>query len=104
MKSLFPLYIVEDLAAAKRFYVEYVGLSVLFEAEWYLHLVGPNPAIQLAFIQPGHHSVPERYRNRKADGSCVSLEIEDAGDYERRARALGLPIVYPLKDERWGQR
>ena len=104
MKSIFPLYIVEDLAAAKRFYCSIFRLTVRFEAEWYLHLVGPNPAIQLAFIRPGHETVPKKFRDQRAVGSCVSIEIDDAAGYEKRAREANVEIIYPLTDERWGQR
>lgn len=104
MKSIFTVHVVKNLSSARRFYSEHFGMSVVFETSWYVHLHGPNPSIQLAFIVLGHESLPERYRNSRATGVAVSIEVDDAHAQARRCNEAGLELVYPLTDEPWGQR
>jgi catechol 2,3-dioxygenase-like lactoylglutathione lyase family enzyme len=102
MRSLYPLFIVPDVAAARRLYCEHFGMTAVFAASWYVQLHGPDPAIQLAFIAPDHATVPAAFRQQTAAGALVSIEVEDARALADRLR--GLPFAYPLTDERWGQR
>lgn len=104
MRSLYSLFIVPDVAAARRFYCEHFGMTTVFAATWYVQLHGPNPSIQIAFITPGHDSVPAAFRNRTARGALVSIEVEDARAIAERLREAGVAFTYPLTDERWGQR
>lgn len=104
MKSIFTVHIVEDLPSAKRFYVEHFGLSVVFETAWYVHLHGPDPRIQLAFLVPGHDSLPARFRDARATGVALSIEFEDVRRVAAQVVEAGLELVYPLTDEPWGQR
>jgi catechol 2,3-dioxygenase-like lactoylglutathione lyase family enzyme len=104
MRSLYSVFIVPDVAAARRFYCEHFGMTAVFAATWYVQLHGPSPSIQLAFIAPGHGSVPAPFREDTASGALVSLEVEDARATADRLREADLSFVYPLTDEPWGQR
>ncbi|MGH0028268.1 MAG: VOC family protein [Myxococcota bacterium] len=104
MKSLFPLTTSPDLSADRDFYTGLLGFEVVFESDWYVQLRHPdNPAAQVAFITPGHESVPEGYREASR-GVVVTVEVDDVDALLERAEAMGLPIVQPLRDEAWGQR
>jgi catechol 2,3-dioxygenase-like lactoylglutathione lyase family enzyme len=104
MQSIYSVHVVADLEAARAFYVEHFGLSVIFEADWYVQLHGATPAVQLAFIRPGHETVPAAFRDTLARGVLVSIEVGDATALARRFAARGVPLVYPLTDEPFGQR
>jgi catechol 2,3-dioxygenase-like lactoylglutathione lyase family enzyme len=104
MRSIYGLFIVDDVDAARRFYVEHFGMTAVFTATWYVQLHGPQPSIQLAFIEPGHATVPAPFRDRRATGALVSIEVDDAHTAEQRVRAAGVSVVHPLTDELWGQR
>ena len=104
MKSLFPDVCTERLAASRDFYRELLGFEVVFENEWYVQLRLPDePAAQIAFVERGHASVPAGH-GRAPQGVLVTVELDDATACHARARALGLEVVYPLRDEAWGQR
>lgn len=104
MKHIYPLFTVSDLPAAARFYTSFFGLEVVFEAEWYLHLVDPASGEQLAFIVPGHETVPAAFRARGSSGVILSMEVDDAAALASRAGAEKVELAYPLTDERFGQR
>lgn len=104
MQSIYTVYIVADVVAARAFYVENFGLSVIFEADWYVQLHGATPAVQLAFIRPGHETVPAAFRDTHARGALVSIEVGDATALAQRFADRGMSLVYPLTDEPWGQR
>jgi catechol 2,3-dioxygenase-like lactoylglutathione lyase family enzyme len=104
MQSIYSVYTVADVEAARAFYVEHFGLSVVFEADWYVQLHGATPAVQLAFIRPGHETVPAGFREAHAHGVLVSIEVADARALAQRFVDRGVPLVVPLKDEPFGQR
>lgn len=104
MKSLFPVICTDDIAASAGFYRRLLALAPVFEADFYVQLRAPdNPALQIAFVQRTHPSVPEGYRNRP-DGVVVTVELDDVDQLYVRAEHLDVPIVLGLRDEPWGQR
>lgn len=104
MKNLFPVICADDVAACSEFYQRLLELKPVFEADWYAQLQSPDdPAVEIAFVQRSHASVPEGHRNPPA-GVIVTLESEDVDDVHARAVELELPIVLALRDEDWGQR
>lgn len=104
MQSLFPDLCTDDITASRDFYVALLGLRVAFENDWYVQLQSPSdPNLQLAFVRRDHDSVPAPFQ-APARGVLVTIETDDVDALHERARALGLPIVYPLRDEPWGQR
>jgi len=104
IKSIYPLLPVADLAASTRFYRNVLGLSVVFEADWYVQLQAPGQtSAQLALIVPDHDSVPERFHARAA-GVVISFEVDDVDDRWAAARDAGAEIVVDVRDEAWGQR
>jgi catechol 2,3-dioxygenase-like lactoylglutathione lyase family enzyme len=104
VQSLFPDLCTDDITASRDFYVALLGLRVAFENDWYVQLQSPSdPNLQLAFVRRDHDSVPAPFQ-APARGVLVTIETDDVDALHERARALGLPIVYPLRDEPWGQR
>jgi catechol 2,3-dioxygenase-like lactoylglutathione lyase family enzyme len=104
MKSLFPVICTDDITGSTAFYRRLLGFTPVFEAHFYVQLRATNnPAAQIAFVQRGHPSVPEGYRNRP-DGVIVTVELDDVVQLHARAIHLDVPIVLDLRDEPWGQR
>ena len=104
MNSLFPDICTDDVAASRDFYVALFGFGVAFEIEWYVQLQAPNDKnLQLAFVRRDHASVPAGFGVRP-QGVLVTIETEDVDALHERARSLEVEIVYPLRDEVWGQR
>jgi uncharacterized glyoxalase superfamily protein PhnB len=104
MRSLFPDICSHDVAAARDFYREVFGFEVTFEIAWYVQMRSPSdPNLQIAFVARDHDSVPASHR-RDPQGVLVTIEVDDVDAVHARAVALGVPVVYALRSEVWGQR
>lgn len=104
INSYYPVLCVDDVKTAATFYQTHFGFEVVFENEWYIHLMMPeNNAVNLAFVQNGHASVPERFR-KPAQGVLLNFELDDVQTLYEKFRAEGVAILLELRDEPWGQR
>jgi catechol 2,3-dioxygenase-like lactoylglutathione lyase family enzyme len=104
MNSLFPDICSTDLPACKTFYESLLGMTTVFELDWYLQLQSPTDEnLQIAFVAQDHDSVPAGF-GLNPQGVIVTIETDDVDPVYRRALSLKLPIVRELKDEEWGQR
>lgn len=97
MERAVPVLPADDLAEARRFYVEDLGFEVTFEAteDGTTGLLGVRRgtiALTLDCPMDGH-----------GRAACVSLEVEDADRYYAEWR-LRVPGLRAPKDEAWGAR
>ncbi len=97
MERAIPILPVEDLSAARTFYVDGLGFRVAFEAteDGRNGLLGlERGTIKLTLDSPmdGHG------RN-----ACVSLEVNDADAYYQEWNAR-VRTLRPPRDEEWGAR
>jgi catechol 2,3-dioxygenase-like lactoylglutathione lyase family enzyme len=101
--SSFPVFIVEDLDAAKSFYTAHFAFDIAFENAWYLHLISAS-GIQVGFMLPNQPTQPAMF-HKGHDGSGVifSLEVDDADSAHAEAKKHSLDIVLELRAEDWGQ-
>ena len=103
-QSIFPVISCSDLDTARDFYRELLGLDVVFESGWYTLLRSPTDAtVQLGFVLQGHHTVPPELGST-ASGVLVSAVVPDVDVVYSRALEMGAQIVWPLRDEEFGQR
>ena len=102
--SSFFVLIVNDLDSAKSFYRDNFGFNIVFENEWYLHLVSDS-GIQVAFMLPNQPSQPDIFKKQyDGNGFVLSLEVDDADQAFSQANKNSLDIALELKSEEWGQR
>ena len=100
----YPLVQAADVGATAAFFRDWLGFRAVFEADWYVQLQSPeSPEVNLAILQAGHETVPEAQRG-VTRGLILTYEVEDAAREAERARAAGIRIVHPLRDEPHGQR
>jgi uncharacterized glyoxalase superfamily protein PhnB len=103
-KSAFPVFIVQDLVAAKSFYSENFGFDVIFSNEWYVHLISESN-VQVGFMLPEQSSQPPIFQKTyDGQGAIFSLEVDDADAAFSIAKSNSLNIVLDLRSEDWGQR
>ena len=103
-KGSFIVLIVKDLEKAKIFYINNFGFSIVFQNEWYLHLVSES-GIQVAFMLPDQPTQPDIFKKRyDGNGFILSLEVDDADQAYSDAKINSLNIALDLKSEEWGQR
>jgi catechol 2,3-dioxygenase-like lactoylglutathione lyase family enzyme len=85
-----------DIAAARRFYGEILGLDVLMDHGW-LVTYGSTAkmSVQISFAREGGSgtAVPD-----------LSIEVDDIDAMLARVQAAGLTIEYGPADEPWGVR
>lgn len=104
VRGLYPVLMVDDVAASAAFFRRLFGLRAAFEADWYVHLVAPeHGGLELAIMQGDHETIPATGRGRAA-GLLVNVEVDDVDGLHARAVAEGVPILQPLRDEAFGQR
>ncbi len=102
--SSFPVFIVANLDAAKAYYTASFDFTIVFENEWYLHLVSAS-GVQIGFMRPDQSTQPALFHPAyEGRGVIFSLEVEDVEAAYTDAREQGLNIVLELRSEDWGQR
>lgn len=86
----------QDLAAAKRFYQDVLGLDLLMDHGWIATYGSNEPmSVQISFAEQGGSGTPV---------PDLSIEVEDVDGVYERMRAQGFPIEYGPADEPWGVR
>lgn len=93
-----------DVAATARFYVDHFSFKPLFQADWYVHLQSTDdPSVNLAILDGSHETIPEPARGVTRN-VLLNFELEDVDAFYETARAKGLEIALPLRNEAFGQR
>jgi catechol 2,3-dioxygenase-like lactoylglutathione lyase family enzyme len=100
----FTVFIVDDLAAAKAYYTDHLSFSVVFDADWYVHLA-TDTGVQVGFMRSGLPEMPAIFEKAfPGEGAIFSLETADADTAFAYAEKSGLDIIAPIRSEEWGQR
>jgi predicted enzyme related to lactoylglutathione lyase len=87
---------VADLAAAKPFYSDYLGLSIEeFNLGWVARHTSPDSGANVQLVTRDA-TAPEQ--------PVLSVQTDDVDAAYDEARRLGYEIVHPLTDEAWGVR
>lgn len=106
MKKVYPLAITDKLKDCSKFYVSHFNFLVVFEEDWYVHLVHKESGAELGFMKPNTESQPEQlHAGLLGSGMVYGFEVTDAkAEFERLKDKSDIDIVLKLKDEPWGQR
>lgn len=94
---------VSELAAARAFYVDGLGLPVLFEDEIAVVLGGPSGRVVLHRNDRGHDERGIFPAGSGVGGAAVRFAVDDPDACEREAIARGLTVVWPTQDAAWGR-
>ena len=104
IKSIYPVFIVRDIAKTRAFYLDNFEFEIRFELDWFLNLKHPSSeAFRLVFVRSGHESVPAFYEG-ETKGFALDLEVADAAAEFERLNSLGVRIIQELRDEPFGER
>jgi catechol 2,3-dioxygenase-like lactoylglutathione lyase family enzyme len=94
---------VSDLAAARAFYVEALGLPVVFEDGIVVVVGGPSGRVVLHRHDRGHDERGIFPAGSGVGGAAIRFTVDDPDACERDAAARGLPVVWPTQDAPWGR-
>jgi len=86
----------QDIAAAKCFYQDVLGLNVLMDHGWIAtYGTAEEMSVQISFASQGgsHTLTPD-----------LSIEVDDVDTALERMKNAGFPIEYGPADEPWGVR
>ncbi|WP_442582913.1 VOC family protein [Mesorhizobium sp. ASY16-5R] len=86
----------DDVAAAKRFYGDVLGLDMLIDMGW-IPTYGSNQemTVQISVMSQGGSGTPV---------PDISIEVDDLDAAMERVRANGIAIEYGPTEEPWGVR
>jgi catechol 2,3-dioxygenase-like lactoylglutathione lyase family enzyme len=85
-----------DVAAAKRFYEDALGLEVLMDLGWIVtYGSGEKALTQISVMTQGGSGTPV---------PDLSIEVDDVDEALKRMKDGGFSIVYGPADEPWGVR
>lgn len=104
-EDAYPVVFVRDLAATA-FYIDTLGLDVLFQSDFFVLLALPGEDRgAVAFVREEHPTSPPDGPAISPGGSAfLTLQVADAAAaYDHHLRS-GTAIEYRLRDEPWGQR
>ena len=102
--SIYPVIGTDQIAVSRDFYTSHFEFDIVFEADWYVSLRSrSNPAYELALLDYRHSSLPEAYR-QPARGVLINFEVTDVDEIYTQLTDSGLPMIFELKSEEWGQR
>ena len=86
----------QDIAAAKRFYQDVLGLNVLMDQGWIVTCGSAETmAVQVSFMTEGGSGSPV---------PDLSIEVDDVDAALDAMKAAGFAIEYGPADEPWGVR
>lgn len=94
---------VSDLAEARAFYVDALGLPVLFEDEIVVVVGTPSGRVVLHRNDRGHDERGVFPAGAGVGGAAVRFTVEDPDACEREAVARGLAVVWPTQEAAWGR-
>ncbi|MGH8996318.1 MAG: VOC family protein [Acidimicrobiales bacterium] len=97
------LLFVSDLAKARAFYVDALGLPVVFEDEIIVVVGGPTGRVVLHRNDRGHDERGIFPAGTGVGGAAVRFTVEDPDACEREATERGLTVVWPTQDAMWGR-
>ena len=106
INSFYPVILTKHVKESSRFYTDYFGFDIVYDADWYVSLKSSRSDIpfELALLDASHPTVPEAYQ-KSVQGLILNFEVEDVDqEYHRLITSEKLPLHLDIRDEVFGQR
>jgi catechol 2,3-dioxygenase-like lactoylglutathione lyase family enzyme len=96
VKRIVSNIVTRDVAAAKRFYQEVLGLKMLMDHGWLVtYGSAERMTVQVSIASEGGSGTPT---------PDLSIEVDDLDAVLKRVKQAGIPIEYGPAEEPWGVR
>jgi catechol 2,3-dioxygenase-like lactoylglutathione lyase family enzyme len=96
VRRITPNLHVPDVAAARGFYADFLGLSTQeFSLGWVARHTSPDSGASVQLVSGDATSPVD---------SVISVHVDDVDAAHEEARERGFEIVHPLTTEEWGVR
>jgi catechol 2,3-dioxygenase-like lactoylglutathione lyase family enzyme len=97
--------VTEKLKESKEFYTALFDMQVVFENDFYLLLKTRAGHDQISFLKPNHESQQRLFQPPfGGKGAYLTIEVENVDAYYERFRKRGIPIVFAVRQEPWGDK
>jgi len=94
---------VSDLEASRAFYVNALGLPVVFEDDVIVVVGGPTGRVVLHRNDRGHDDRGIFPAGNGVGGAALRFLVPDPDECERQAAEMRLPLLWPAQDATWGR-
>ena len=102
--SFYPVLMTKEIQRSKEFYMDYLGYSISFEADWYVSLINTQTNSELALLNTNHESIPKGF-DKSVQGLLVDIEVDDVDTiYQKLIVENKLPVELDIRNEVFGQR
>ncbi len=104
LKFILPLIVVEDVAASRRFYEDFLGQKVLhdfgedvqFESGFTIH---QRAHFQTLLGDENHYTI-----TLKSNSGELYFETENLDEAQARLKLSGAVFIHEIEEQTWGQR
>jgi predicted enzyme related to lactoylglutathione lyase len=96
IRRIVPNINSNKFAESKKFYTEFLGLTLVMDMEWILTFASDtNSTAQVSIVKA-----------KKLDNSnmILSIEVFNIDEFYEKAKFFGYEIVYDITNELWGVR
>jgi catechol 2,3-dioxygenase-like lactoylglutathione lyase family enzyme len=94
---------VSDLQTSKAFYVNGLGLPVVFEDDIIVVVGGASGRVVLHRNDRGHDKRGILPAGNGVGGAAVRFLVENPDECEQQAAEIGLPVLWTTQDATWGR-
>lgn len=100
----FASVLSDRLPETRDFYTGLLGMSAVYDSDWFVCLQDPvNAAMELGIWRRDHELVPEAYRGAPS-GTILTFVVDDVEAVYAAAREQGRDVVEPPRNTFYGQR
>lgn len=95
--------VTDKIQESKDFYTRFFSCNVLYDSEWFILLeLGGG---ELGFLLPSMPQQDPRFQTPSSGtGLFIVVDVEDVDAEFDRMREMGAPILFPVRQEEWGDR
>jgi catechol 2,3-dioxygenase-like lactoylglutathione lyase family enzyme len=98
--------ITDKLEETKSFYVNKLGFTIVWEADWFILLATPNGSDTISFLLPNHptQELSNFRQSFNGKGVYLTIEVDDVDLYFKEVKKSGVDIALNIRSEEWGDR
>lgn len=96
--------VTPKLTETRDFYVNYFGMTVKFESEWFV-LLDTDEGTEVAFMLPNIERFHPLFQSEYSGGVWLTINVKEIDkEYDRLIKTKKIDIIQEIKTEPWGER
>ncbi|MDF5757203.1 VOC family protein [Spongiactinospora sp. TRM90649] len=99
-----PNIVTDRVSETRDFYVDLLGFTVNFAADWYVQISAPGDVRrEIGIWRRDHELIPDE-AGGPPGGVILTVVVDDVDAVHERAVGMGVPVLAPPRDLFYGQR